>query len=331
MEKQRDFFIDFLKGIAIIFVLFCHNLPESVMKWSVFVLWGSMAVPIFLALQSYHVFKAYAHKKELSLRNTISIKKIWRRIMKPYVVLTVISGLLLVLSGKDIVQVVKSTIVAGGIGPGSYYVWVYLQFTLLLPICLTLFNRMGGGILTCLIFILLCQTIEWICMLIDLPEPIYRLSCLRYLFLIYLGYVWTTNRMARTLTKKQIIIGLLSALALVMLFYSNISVEPFLYDTAWRVHHWIGYFWAALLLPWLIWKFYYRLPTTIRAHICEIGKWSYEIFLLQMFVFTFYPHSLMTTNNRYIDFFLFVIISISLSVFPVFAWKKYACGKSVLK
>ena len=55
MEK-RDLFIDFLKGICIICVVLTHNLPQSVMKASVFVAWGDMAVPLFLLFQSYHVF-----------------------------------------------------------------------------------------------------------------------------------------------------------------------------------------------------------------------------------------------------------------------------------
>lgn len=144
MPQQRDLFIDFLKGLCIICVVLTHNLPSEVMKATVFVLWGAMAVPLFLTLQSYHVFKhGTASAKKLS--EYYSWKKLWYRILKPFVIVTIATGAILVIAGHDPIGVIKGAIVSGGIGPGSYYVWIYLQFALLLPLCLTLFNKMGGG------------------------------------------------------------------------------------------------------------------------------------------------------------------------------------------
>lgn len=143
MAKSRDLFIDFLKGLCIICVILTHNLPPAVMKASVFILWGAMAVPLFLILQSYHVFKhGITTSKKFS--EYYPWKKIWQRILKPFAIITLATGAILVIAGHDPVSVIKEAIYAGGIGPGSYYVWIYLQFALLLPVCLTLFNKNGG-------------------------------------------------------------------------------------------------------------------------------------------------------------------------------------------
>lgn len=143
MPQKRDLFIDFLKGLCIISVVLTHNLPPVVMKASVFVLWGAMAVPLFLMLQSYHVFKRGANMG-MNLKDYYPWQKIWLRIIKPFVLVTLATGAILVIVGHDPMSVIKDAVIAGGIGPGSYYVWIYLQFALLLPLCLTLFNKMGG-------------------------------------------------------------------------------------------------------------------------------------------------------------------------------------------
>lgn len=174
-----------------------------------------------------------------------------------------------------------------------------------------------------LLFVIISQGVEWMCIYIDMPEPIYRLTSLRYLFLIYLGYIWATNKMSRKLSAKQILISLISLAILLALYYSTGSLKPFLHDTPWRPFHWICYFYVALLLPWLIWKLYDRLPDGVKRFIGEIGKWSYEIFLVQMMVFTLYPHTRFSVGNPYLDTLIFIVISTSIAIFPVLLWKRY--------
>lgn len=143
MSQQRDLFIDFLKGLCIVSVVLTHCLPQAVMKASIFVLWGAMAVPLFLMLQSYHVFK-HGTQIEMKLKDYYPWHKIWLRIVKPFVLVTLVTGAILVIAGHDPIVTIKEAVIAGGIGPGSYYVWIYLQFALLLPLILTLFNKLGG-------------------------------------------------------------------------------------------------------------------------------------------------------------------------------------------
>ncbi len=128
--------------------------------------------------------------------------------------------------------------------------------------------------------------------------------------------------MSRTLTGLQIIISLISLVILLSLYYTKGSLKPFLHDTAWRSYHWVCYFYTALLLPWLIWKLYYKVPTKIRKSIGEVGKCSYEIFLIQMVIFTLYPHSLLSIGNRFITEVIFILSSLVLSIVPVIIYRK---------
>lgn len=54
-----------------------------------------------------------------------------------------------------------------------------------------------------------------------------------------------------------------------------------------------------------------------------IGKYSYEIFLLQMFVFGFNIYEWIGIPFNYLTFLLFFPVKIVLSVLPVFLWKKW--------
>lgn len=147
--KERDKFIDFLKGICIIWVILTHNLPQPVMEYSGFVLWGSMAVPLFLMLQAYHVMRRCdAIKGETTtfkFSDYFSVTKIWKRIMLPFLMTTVATGIIQVCFGHNPLEVITNCIYSGGIGPGSYYIWVYLQFALLCPFILLIFNKLNRG------------------------------------------------------------------------------------------------------------------------------------------------------------------------------------------
>lgn len=136
--------------------------------------------------------------------------------------------------------------------------------------------------------------------------------------------------MSKSLNWKQILVSLASAMALVALYYTTGSLKPFLHDTPWRPFHWICYFWVALLLPWLIWKLYDRLVLGLRDTIAEIGRWSYEIFLLQMFVFTAYPRTLLDTGNPYINVAMCIIFTTCASIIPVIVYKRWQSRRKLI-
>ena len=73
-----DPFIDFLKGVCIIFVIINHCMPEIIMKYSGFMFWGVSAVPIFLLIQVFHAYKRGCNNTK------VNYKKIWNKIALPF-------------------------------------------------------------------------------------------------------------------------------------------------------------------------------------------------------------------------------------------------------
>lgn len=326
-NARRDIFIDFLKGLCIISVVLTHSLPVEVQKSTAFALWGQMAVPLFLILQTYHVFNAALRRKRdgnppAPLCGHYNFGKVWNRIMLPFLTVTLLTAAALTAAGRDIPTIISSCISSGGIGPGSYYVWIYLQFFLLIPLFIPLFLRFGSGYFTLSLFIILSQCLEWTCIFIEIPEPAYRLSCLRYIFLIYFGFLWTSNHICRTITVPQTIAALLSMVILTVIYYTDSSLHPFLHDSAWRTFHWVCYFYVAMLLPRIIWWIYLRIPANVKNLIVEAGRYSYEIFLWQMMVFVLFPRFILNTGHAVVDTTLFILLSTFLSILPVVAWKR---------
>lgn len=124
----RDGYIDFLKGVCIIWVVLTHNLPPYLQDSIGFSVWGAMAVPLFLLLQCYHVFRKGFSTLNIKWRSFYNVKKLLHRIILPFIFTTVCSAIVLVLSGSPLLNVIKNALIEGGIGPGSYYFWIYVQF-----------------------------------------------------------------------------------------------------------------------------------------------------------------------------------------------------------
>lgn len=50
-------FIDFLKAYAILCVVVGHALPVALYDYTLFYIWGGMQVPMFVLVQTFHVYK----------------------------------------------------------------------------------------------------------------------------------------------------------------------------------------------------------------------------------------------------------------------------------
>ena len=101
-------------------------------------------MPLFLLIQVFHAYK-HGVDEAVKMPNLV---KLFNRIFKPFLLLLLFEVfLLVVVLQRDPLQVMKTVIIGGGIGPG-YYVWIYIQFALLLPIIaliIKLLNKVVGG------------------------------------------------------------------------------------------------------------------------------------------------------------------------------------------
>lgn len=314
-----DPFIDYLKGISIFFVVLTHCLPR--LDAMLFSLWGAQAVPLFLLIQTFHAYKRGVDRAG----KMPDLAKLFHRILKPFFVfLAVELFLLIVIFDEDFFQTVKNTILAGGIGPGSYYVWIYVQFAFVIPLMALVINKLksviGRGKI-CLLMIALSCLLELLCICTDIPEWLYRLLFFRYFFLIYLGYLWVEKGIC--LNGKTLLLSVVSIVSILLFTYTSINPEPFFFQTNWNISHWICYFYVAYLFVFFLKLGYGLLSEKLKSFICLMGKYSYEIFLLQMFVFAFFPSEMLSqvVENKYVFTFLTVLFTVTLSILPVLCWK----------
>lgn len=71
----------------------------------------------------------------------------------------------------------------GGYGPGAYYPWIYLQLAVLLAIVKPYLEK-GSKAVNLIIVLAICEGFEILSSTIELPDWLYRLLSIRYLFLI---------------------------------------------------------------------------------------------------------------------------------------------------
>ena len=125
-------FLDFLKGLCIIWVILTHCMSIALQDATLFSLWGAMAVPLFLIVQVFHAYKR-------GIENCKYNNKIWDKIYSRVLKLFILAQVPLFVGWvytkrNDVFTAVTEYISGGGVGPGNYYVWVYMQFALLLPL-----------------------------------------------------------------------------------------------------------------------------------------------------------------------------------------------------
>lgn len=281
----HDPFIDFLKGVCILFVIFSHCFPHKFAVYSLFFVWGTPAVPIFLIIQIFHTYKKGFDNI------TPNYTKLWYRILKPFlftqlIIMFLNGGYLAIKGDLDIYGYMMATIAWGGGGPGCYYPWIYLQFAILLPIITPIFKHVKNNICLILIWIFIAEIIEIFCSIIGLAEYKYRLICFRYIFLIYLGYLLVVDGFI--LNRLTFFLSIVSITFVIIFNYTNISLYPFFCDTnGWKSCHWICYIYIAFLMLYIIKQLYHKLSghKKIVEYFKKMGRYSYEIFLFQMFYF----------------------------------------------
>lgn len=144
--------------------------------------------------------------------------------------------------------------------------------------------------------------------------------CIRYIFLIYLGLVWA--KIGVKINKMIVTLSIISLIFIFIFAYTDIKLEPFFFDNDWKIFHWISYFYPAFLLVWGLNWLYTRLSKRMKDAFVLLGKYSWEIFLMQMFVLSFLPlEKFLLLGNKYLMLVLFVFISFVLSIYPVILYR----------
>ena len=315
-----DPFIDFLKAYSIICVVIAHILPASLYKYILFQVWGDMQVPMFVLIQVFHAYKKGVQPK-------LNWASLFKRICLPFAAIQVLITGFKTFVGGGISW--TSLLASGGYGPGSYYIWIYLQIAILLVLIWPWLKKLSLK-QALVAFLVVSIGFEMLFSAINLPDWLYRLLCVRYLFLIPLGLIWVEKGVS--LDGKTIILSLLSIIAVLFFVFTNYDLEPFFYNTGWETHRWICYFYLPFLLTYVLFLIWKRLSNAKWAEntIKWIAARSYEIFLAQMAVFACLSSKLLIfVPNVHVRFVLWTMVAFTLSI--LFGGLIYWFRKTVIK
>lgn len=178
-KAERIDIIDYLKAIAILFVIFDHIglFPIDSILYCFMV---RMAVPIFMTLSGYTFAMSYTKKKSFrDMYDWSFVKGKLFRFLTPAVVACIIIWLV---SGKK--DNVLQMLLTGGYGPGSYYPGLMLQLLLIFPILLKVLEGKKGNLLVIIAVNILWEISAW---MFQFNDTIYRILIFRYITYIALG------------------------------------------------------------------------------------------------------------------------------------------------
>lgn len=311
LPKRLDQY-DFLKGVAIVFVLLLHSLSREVL-WLIHSNYSiGQAVPLFILCTFVLSFNSL-FSRERYIKYWFSksrVHTLWRKIIKPFLIVQFLLMVLLLLSGNSdkLINLIKNA----GLGPGSYYPWIYLQFWLLIPFLYGLFKNVGifwaGGII-----LIVSQMLQYACSVLEMPEEIYRLLCFRYVFLGVLAYLISKYSIKPIWNILFFLIGVGYYIFLDM----EVKFTPWLYNS-WMSQQLPAYFYTIVVFSLLI-AVYNRFSKKQFVKIFMfLGKRSWEIFLLQMFfISVISSNRFKVVENEWINSLFYVFCVFAISILPI--------------
>ena len=281
-SKYHIEWIDGAKGVAIISVILLHSLPCLYEIRSIFHI--GQAVPVFLFITAYLTSIRFN-----GINMYFTRERIWKLIKNvfiPFLVVLIIQLVCLAIDNR--LPSFKAILKSGGVGPGSYYVWLYMLTWVITPFIASMVRRVPMWV-SMFIMLLIAIGAEYIFVFLQKIEHIdalYRLLPIRYLIVIYLGCLWplVESRQKYILFALACVSGLLMFVDLYVIdnvlhanaLWGGVNIVP----SYWHGYHWYTAFYVILPIIFLE-KLKYTDP------LKQAGKYSWYIFLLQMMCFGF--------------------------------------------
>lgn len=292
ISKERFWEFDYLKALAILFVILTHSsFPEEIKNLFVFPYLINSAVPIFIMISGYMYSKHYTNNGN-KIVDVEFIGNQFKNLLGPYLI--IFSAELVIFrltnSEKEIKEIIIMFI-SGGWGPGGYYVQILFQLIIIFPIIYFFIKRFGLT-LSGIFFVGVQLLLEFIFQYNNLPSALYRLLILRYIVFIFLGvFLFENNKKVK---KSHLIMG--SILSFIYIYL--IAYKGYVPDLLFRL-------WTSTSLPTVGWTFglvvFYlskvrRFNVVLHRIITSIGKATYFIFLFQLIYFNFKPGNLSSSS-----------------------------------
>lgn len=281
MKGSYNLAIDFIKGIAALSVILLHTFSRNVLldTFAVYHIW--QAVPLFFLITFYLGFKSLKESdckfSEYYKRNRV--KKLFVKLWIPLLIMSWIQVFIFYVLGLN--DRIMGSLTCLRNGPGSYYIWCYMQVWLLIPVMYWLLNKsksiaLTGGVILC---ISLVGNYIWE------YYQIYSIgvTCFRYLFLSFIAYILLEYKNKEKLC-KLVPLCATSIFACWYLVYCDMPtvLDPFEPD-GWSFQTSISYFYTLFLFVFLEWIYYKIDSYRITRFFRWAGRNSWTIFIAQMF------------------------------------------------
>lgn len=271
-ENQHIDWIDGVKGVAILSVILLHCLPDLGKVYAFLHL--EQAVPVFVFITAYLLTLHYKSFKEYYRKERLW--KMLRTVLPPFMIATLCVSVVHWVHWGELPSLKALVFNGGCLGPGSYYLPIYLSIYLLMPFIIEFVRRTP---LWCsfVVFLLISILCEYGFMGIweySHIQAIYRLAFVRYLMVVWLGCAYTK------FSKVEYLVAWIVALLGAVFGVLNLK-ETFFYQIVpdyWNTAHWFNVLYVLIPIE-LLRRMKYG--ETIKW----IGQHSWLIFCFQMFVF----------------------------------------------
>ncbi|MBZ9688903.1 acyltransferase family protein [Clostridium estertheticum] len=284
---QRILQIDYLKGLAIIFVILIHTMTVKQLDFIGAPYYILQAVPVFLFLFGYNTTHSYVIRGMNNLKSCYERAYLTKRIKKilvPYAYIWILQLLVIIILKMPITkQDIIYNFIIGGWGPGGYFIPIILQLILIIPLLYKAaqYNRY---------FMLISSFIinmgfELFSYYANISNSIYRVVAIRYLFIVALGVYLALYEIKN---RKILFVGaLFSLIYITSINYFGLNLPVF---HAWKSQNAPSFVWPFVLVLVGLNKLPAYSRTFIGLVLAKIGQRSYHIFLFQSVFFIFLPN-----------------------------------------
>lgn len=197
--KQRQYLIDFLKMICIIFVVLDHS-PAYQFSPSTTWLWGcsywlSFAVPLFLLISGFTWTLSWVNKNDDNIGNWYKPRHFFRKFFR-FIIPLFIAFLII-----EITKISRSgawdssffyNLMTGLIGGSGYFVVVIFQLLILFPLLFLIVKNFKHWSLV--IFFVINLIAQYFKFVINIPPDVWKFFMIRYICFIGFGIYLAMNR-----------------------------------------------------------------------------------------------------------------------------------------
>lgn len=244
--------------------------------------------------------------------NKRRIGRLLKQVVFPYFIVVICQMIVTLLRNGNALEISDIFHRVGGEGPGSYYLWVYLQIWLIIPFVYLLLKRYKC--LGYILVLLTCLTLNYFCVRASISGRLYGLTCIRYLFLGVPAYMFLSLKRYN----KYIVLFCVIGSLLYLTILQNMDLSPFVLDYGWASQQWPAYFWTLALFVFLQRGVGVLNPSgSFFTFLCWLGRNSWYIFITQMFILCYInPYCLILSQNAVVNIVLFTFLVFFLSIIP---------------